>query len=936
MKPARFALPAALLLVALPAPTVRGAVSNTNPASGETVTIDTAAPNPAPTGLETTATNVTVNVLSGAGINGSNARIHGGDGLRVNNAGTLQGDNYVVWFDAGGELNNSGTIEGGYGTLVAGGVVTINNTGTVSSGSDSTLGALYQAGGSFRNAGSFTGYITNQGREDSRFTYTIVPGSSLNGYVTNIFNGQRTLVLGGESGSDSFDLDQIGETHGSTYQYFNEFRKEGGSSWTATGTHDGDWTIAEGGLVLQGNIGGAVQVRGGSLTLDGGILGGDLTLARGAQFNGNSGGLDLDDQVVRVEAGATVSGVLDAGNGVDTLTLAGDVGSASFDLDQIGGGAQYRNFETFTKEGDAAWTLTGTAATTDWTVTGGTLTMASNARVRDLELTGGRLVHDGVVTVQDLTVRDGARVGSAALSSYLYARGDVRFDAGAVWAVRIDGSGSRSVIGSDHTIRFADGAVMDITVTDGGLIEDGDTWVVAAAGDAILDEGLELRSDFVGFDFAGLIDGSMLTLEAREQAIATKFSDPLAIAAARAVDADRAAAGGDYGDFITAVGNMTTARAEGVMSGSNPRAVAGSRVNQLQSARRFQSNLNSHVQTRRRGVAGLGAAAQQRPGTPRALPGHQLASAAASDPYLLAAYFVSDDAAVGGGRPIADRDSAWGGFFTTYGVFNDRDASAADLGSRSDTWAGQVGVDYRVDDRWLMGLTLNVATTEQDFFDQAGNDLGEGDVETVRVGPYVGFTADRWFADASLTFALNDNDATRRTPGLGSSFTAGYDSQDLAAYVGGGYDLDLKGWNVGPRAGLQYVYTWSDGYTETASGGGGGGLTVDDSEFDTLRATVGLGVSRRLDVGQIKLMPRAEVGYARELLDDEQTISARFVGGGSGFTVAQAARDRDSLYYEAGVTALLSPAASLDLGYLGESSSGGRTDAVRLTLRLAF
>ena len=111
---------------------------------------------------------------------------------------------------------------------------------------------------------------------------------------------------------------------------------------------------------------------------------------------------------------------------------------------------------------------------------------------------------------------------------------------------------------------------------------------------------------------------------------------------------------------------------------------------------------------------------------------------------------------------------------------------------------------------------------------------------------------------------------------------------------------------------------------------------MDDSDSNSLRSTLGVGLSRRFTLGRSTLVPHANVGWAHEYLDDHDTLTARFVGGNSPFTLATAGRDDDSIYYGAGVTALLSDNASLDLGYLGETFGDGQTHALRLALRLDF
>ena len=209
-------------------------------------------------------------------------------------------------------------------------------------------------------------------------------------------------------------------------------------------------------------------------------------------------------------------------------------------------------------------------------------------------------------------------------------------------------------------------------------------------------------------------------------------------------------------------------------------------------------------------------------------------------------------------------------------------------------------MDYALNDRWLVGVSFSYANAEIDFDHASGAGLGSGDVDTYRLGPYLGYANGPWSAQASLTYAYHDHEQDRINPGTGDRFTSSFDSYDIAAFLGGGYTFDLRGWKITPNAAAQYTYTHTDAFEES---GPGGALAVDDSDFDSLRSTLGLSVARVFRVANTRLMPRAQVGWAHEYLDDGEHVNARFVGGNSPFTLTAVGREGDSFYYGAGVTA---------------------------------
>ena len=118
-----------------------------------------------------------------------------------------------------------------------------------------------------------------------------------------------------------------------------------------------------------------------------------------------------------LEAGSVINGNVvssSAGNGGDTLALGGDVNAAggnNFNLASIGNAAQYRGFQSFQKEGNSEWTLSGTGASS-WSVDAGTLSLADTAALTgsiDVKSNGifkgsdatlnGNLTNAGMVTI---------------------------------------------------------------------------------------------------------------------------------------------------------------------------------------------------------------------------------------------------------------------------------------------------------------------------------------------------------------------------------------------------------------------------------------------------------------------------------------------------------------------------------------------------------
>ncbi len=113
------------------------------------------------------------------------------------------------------------------------------------------------------------------------------------------------------------------------------------------------------------------------------------------QFTGGVNSLEL-------QAGSVITGNVVAFSAADTLKLGG-ASDGSFDVSQIGDGAQYRGFGIYKKTGASTWTLTGvTGAVTPWTLTQGTLQISSDGNLGDPS--GGLTFNGGTLeTTADIT-----------------------------------------------------------------------------------------------------------------------------------------------------------------------------------------------------------------------------------------------------------------------------------------------------------------------------------------------------------------------------------------------------------------------------------------------------------------------------------------------------------------------------------------------------
>ncbi|HTH95282.1 MAG TPA: autotransporter domain-containing protein [Rhodocyclaceae bacterium] len=332
----------------------------------------------------TTLTN-TGNLSGGAGGAGGNGGVGGnaitnGHNLQENGgaggSGGAGGMGAVgMTASSGATIVNSGTITGGNGGAGgngggAGGANGIGSDGNTANGGVGGVGGAGGIGAAGVTASDST--IVNSG--------TIIGGNGGAGGS----GGNGGIAFGSPSGTTANSGNSGSGGAGGNGGNGGNGISGSHLTITNTGTISAGAGGAGGGGGVAGSANGSDINTVGFAGVDGvsgfaggnGITGSDLSVTNSGTINNGitfTGGVNS----LTLQAGSTINGNVVAFSAADTLALGGST-NASFDVSQIGPAAQYRNFGLFEKSGSSTWTLTGTtAATTNWTVSGGLLNFSA-------------------------------------------------------------------------------------------------------------------------------------------------------------------------------------------------------------------------------------------------------------------------------------------------------------------------------------------------------------------------------------------------------------------------------------------------------------------------------------------------------------------------------------------------------------------------------
>jgi outer membrane autotransporter protein len=274
-------------------------------------------------------------------------------------------------------------------------------------------------------------------------------------------------------------------------------------------------------------------------------------------------------------------------------------------------------------------------------------------------------------------------------------------------------------------------------------------------------------------------------------------------------------------------------------------------------------------------------------------------------------------------------DKQTNSFFRPFGVFFNQDSTPKYVGFQAEAAGAQFGADRLFGTNWIVGIGGAYSHSCLNF----DEGLGDADIDSLRVGPYVSYFKDRFYVDGSVSFGYHLNKTRREIDTLNRTAEAHYDAYDLSAYVAGGYELNWGSWIVSPTISAQYTCYHTESFKE--SGAGAAGLAVDAETQQSLQSRFGIRLYTVTMIDTVKIAPELFVGYAHEFMDEEN-IEARLLGGVTKFATDVDSNRDDSVYYGAGLSGLLGKNTSAFVRYEGEAYGGSRSSALKVGLTVRF
>ncbi|MBB6521954.1 autotransporter outer membrane beta-barrel domain-containing protein [Pseudoteredinibacter isoporae] len=240
-------------------------------------------------------------------------------------------------------------------------------------------------------------------------------------------------------------------------------------------------------------------------------------------------------------------------------------------------------------------------------------------------------------------------------------------------------------------------------------------------------------------------------------------------------------------------------------------------------------------------------------------------------------------------------------------------------GYDSDSRAFEVGLDYRVNDRLVIGALYAYEDSELDFLGELpginfapGNSAGSKDSEQSAFSAFASLDLNpNWYVQASAGFSRSDNDfsrnsvyqeSTRSLPTVNSLTAGSADGESQWFSINSGYSFSSDQWTFTPYLALLWANSEVDGFTERDISGTGLNMRFSKMERDSQIGNLGISISGVFNQDFGVLIPQLRLEYEKEFDRDPQQMSASFVQDNSNTLYQFSGESPDDSYFNMGLS----------------------------------
>lgn len=240
------------------------------------------------------------------------------------------------------------------------------------------------------------------------------------------------------------------------------------------------------------------------------------------------------------------------------------------------------------------------------------------------------------------------------------------------------------------------------------------------------------------------------------------------------------------------------------------------------------------------------------------------------------------------------------------------------------------GVDAPVGD-WRVGFLGGYSHSSYHVDDRASS----GSSANYDLGIYAGTQLGAIGFRTGAMYGWHEIDTRRGVvfPGIAESLSADYDAATAQLFGELAYRVDMGRGAIEPFVNLAYVHLNTDAFSET--GGTMAALTSEKTRTDNTFSTFGARASTGFEMSRTKATLHGMLGW-QHAYDDVAPVSTFAFGSGASFDIAGVPIARDALAVEAGFDVSLTPNAAFGSSYSGQIASDAEAHAFKARFDLKF
>lgn len=240
-------------------------------------------------------------------------------------------------------------------------------------------------------------------------------------------------------------------------------------------------------------------------------------------------------------------------------------------------------------------------------------------------------------------------------------------------------------------------------------------------------------------------------------------------------------------------------------------------------------------------------------------------------------------------------------------------------GYKSDASTLEVGLDYRINDDFVIGSIISHERSELDFlaelpgksFQQARNSGGiDSDMTSLSLfGSYN--LSHRWYIQGDAGFSRNSNDFSRNAvfqesnraqPQVDSRTAGSADGQAQWLSLSSGYSFETERWTTTPYVSVLWSKSEIDSFDEQDISDTGLAMSFSKNIRETTTANLGVSINGTFNQNFGVLSPQFRIEYERELNNDPKQIRASYTSDTNNTQFNFRGRPADNDYVNIGIS----------------------------------